>query len=180
MNTFDFTNYQSESGGGHARRDQTIPRIGFWLPVRDRLLHKWLLLGAGWKFLSLSTTGSILNAWQGENDQNTADSTTQGDAFTASVLLDPKCGKMRTPKRWKVISGCDREIQALGRVPLPFLLRSDDGLVLTSRSFIPLVKNYGRRQEFMRHSPEQSRWVESHRVLKRLYFLRECSHEQEQ
>ncbi len=33
----------------------------------------------------------------------------------------------------------------LGRVPAPFLLRSDNGLVFTSRSFTALVRGYGLR-----------------------------------
>lgn len=37
---------------------------------------------------------------------------------------------------------------ALGRVPHPFLLRSDNGLVFTSRSFTALGNSYGLRQEF--------------------------------
>jgi putative transposase len=36
----------------------------------------------------------------------------------------------------------------LGRVPASFLLRSDNGLVFTSRSFTRLVRSYGLRQEF--------------------------------
>ncbi len=36
----------------------------------------------------------------------------------------------------------------LGRVPAPFLLRSDNGLVFTSRSYTALVRGYGLRQEF--------------------------------
>ncbi len=37
----------------------------------------------------------------------------------------------------------------LGRVPKSFLLRSDNGLVLTSRSYTVLVRSYGLRQEFI-------------------------------
>ncbi len=49
----------------------------------------------------------------------------------------------------------------LGRVPAPFLLRSDNGLVFTSRSFTALVRSYGLRQEFITpHSPEQNGLVE--------------------
>jgi len=36
----------------------------------------------------------------------------------------------------------------LGRVPKPFLLRSDNGLVFTSRDYTALVRGYGLRQEF--------------------------------
>jgi putative transposase len=49
----------------------------------------------------------------------------------------------------------------LGRVPEPFLLRSDNGLVFTSRSYTKLVRSYGLRQEFITpHSPEQNGMVE--------------------
>ena len=36
----------------------------------------------------------------------------------------------------------------LGCVTAPFLLRSDDGLVFTSRAYTRLVRSYGLRQEF--------------------------------
>lgn len=49
----------------------------------------------------------------------------------------------------------------LGRVPAPFLLRSDNGLVFTSRSYTALVKRYGLKQEFITpHCPEQNGMVE--------------------
>ena len=49
----------------------------------------------------------------------------------------------------------------LGRVPKSFLLRSDNGLVFTSRSYTALVRGYGLRQEFITpHSPEQNGMVE--------------------
>jgi putative transposase len=37
----------------------------------------------------------------------------------------------------------------LGRVPEPFLLRSDNGLVFTSREYTRMVRNYGLKQEFI-------------------------------
>ena len=44
----------------------------------------------------------------------------------------------------------------LGRVATPFLLRSDNGLVFTSRSYTALVRSYGLRQEFITpHTPER-------------------------
>jgi putative transposase len=49
----------------------------------------------------------------------------------------------------------------LGRVPKSFLLRSDNGLVFTSRSYTALVRSYGLRQEFITpHCPEQNGMVE--------------------
>ena len=61
----------------------------------------------------------------------------------------------------------------LGRVPAPFLLRSDNGLVFTSRRFTALVRRYGLRQEFITpHSPEQNSLVE--RVIRTL--KEQCVH----
>lgn len=41
------------------------------------------------------------------------------------------------------------------------MLRSDNGLVFTSRSYTALVRSYGLRQEFITpHSPEQNDMVE--------------------
>jgi len=55
----------------------------------------------------------------------------------------------------------------LGRVQKPFLLRSDNGLVFTSRSYTALVKSYGLQQEFITpYSPEQNGMVE--RVIRTL------------
>jgi len=43
----------------------------------------------------------------------------------------------------------------LGRVQTPFLLRSDNGLVFTSRKYTALVKSYGLKQEFITpHCPQ--------------------------
>jgi putative transposase len=61
----------------------------------------------------------------------------------------------------------------LGRVPEPFLLRSDNGLVFTSRNFTRLVRGYGLQQEFITpHSPEQNGMVE--RVIRTL--KEQCVH----
>jgi putative transposase len=61
----------------------------------------------------------------------------------------------------------------LGRVPRPFLLRSDNGLVFTSRSYTALVRSYGLRQEFITpHSPEQNGMVE--RLIRTL--KEQCAH----
>jgi len=49
----------------------------------------------------------------------------------------------------------------LGRVPVPFLLRSDNGLVFTSRHYTRLVRSYGLQQEFITpHCPQQNGMVE--------------------
>ncbi|MDH0202121.1 DDE-type integrase/transposase/recombinase [Comamonas aquatica] len=63
----------------------------------------------------------------------------------------------------------------LGKVRHPFLLRSDNGLVFTSRSYTALVKSYGLQQEFITpYSPEQNGMVE--RVIRTLTSaeLRDC------
>ncbi|WP_235049555.1 integrase core domain-containing protein, partial [Bordetella bronchiseptica] len=61
----------------------------------------------------------------------------------------------------------------LGRVPAPFLLRSDNGLVFTSRSYTALVRGYGLRQEFITpHCPQQNGMVE--RVIRTL--KEQCVH----
>jgi putative transposase len=61
----------------------------------------------------------------------------------------------------------------LGKVPQPFLLRSDNGLVFTSRSYTALVRSYGLRQEFITpYTPEQNGMVE--RVIRTL--KEQCAH----
>jgi putative transposase len=58
----------------------------------------------------------------------------------------------------------------LGRVPEPFLLRSDNGLVFASRDYTRLVRSYGLRQEFITpHCPQQNGMVE--RVIRTLKNL---------
>ena len=61
----------------------------------------------------------------------------------------------------------------LARVPRPFLLRSDNGLVFCSRSYTALVRSYGLQQEFITpYSPEQNGIVE--RVIRTL--KEQCVH----
>lgn len=61
----------------------------------------------------------------------------------------------------------------LGRVPAPFLLRSDNGLIFTSRSYTALARSYGLKQEFITpHTPEQNGMVE--RVIRTL--KEQCVH----
>ena len=63
----------------------------------------------------------------------------------------------------------------LGRVPRSFLLRSDNGLVITSRRYTQLVRHYGLRQEFITpHCPQQNGMVE--RVIRTL--KEQCVHRQ--
>ena len=55
----------------------------------------------------------------------------------------------------------------LGRVKEPFLLRSDNGLVFTSRSYTALVKSYGLKQDLITpYTPQQNGLVE--RMIRRL------------
>ncbi|WP_260692254.1 hypothetical protein [Gemmobacter fulva] len=52
----------------------------------------------------------------------------------------------------------------LGRVTQEFLLRSDNGLVFTSRKFTALVRSYGLKQEFITpHCPQQTDVIEQPR-----------------
>ena len=61
----------------------------------------------------------------------------------------------------------------LGRVPAPFLLRSDNRLVFTSRAYTRPVRSYGLRQEFITpHCPQQNGMVE--RVIRTL--IEQCVH----
>ncbi|MGH8815608.1 MAG: transposase [Achromobacter pestifer] len=61
----------------------------------------------------------------------------------------------------------------LGRVPAPFLLRSDNGLVVNSRGYTALVRGYGLRQEFITpHCSQQNGMVE--RVIRTL--KEQCAH----
>lgn len=49
----------------------------------------------------------------------------------------------------------------LGRVPTPFLLRSDNVLVFTSRAYTRLVRGYGRKREFITpHCQQQNGMIE--------------------
>ena len=62
---------------------------------------------------------------------------------------------------------------SLGKVAKPFLLRSDNGLVFTSRYFTGLAKSYGLQQEFITpHCPQQNGMVE--RVIRSL--KEQCVH----
>lgn len=62
---------------------------------------------------------------------------------------------------------------SLGCVTAPFLLRSDNGLVFTSRSYTALVRSYGLQQEFITpHCPQQNGMVE--RVIRTL--KEQCAH----
>jgi putative transposase len=63
----------------------------------------------------------------------------------------------------------------LGRVEVPFLLRSDNGLVFTSRKYTALVRSYGLRQEFITpHCPQQNGMME--RLIRSL--KEQCVHRQ--
>ncbi|SDL80024.1 integrase core domain-containing protein [Aliiruegeria lutimaris] len=56
-----------------------------------------------------------------------------------------------------------------------FLLRSDNGLVFTSRKYAALVRSYGLKQEFITpHCPQQNGMVE--RVIRTL--KEQCVHRQ--
>jgi putative transposase len=62
---------------------------------------------------------------------------------------------------------------SLGRVDRSFLLRSDNGLVFTSRTYTRIVRSYGLRQEFITpHCPQQNGMIE--RVIRTL--KEQCVH----
>ncbi|HEU6455323.1 MAG TPA: IS3 family transposase [Roseateles sp.] len=62
---------------------------------------------------------------------------------------------------------------SLGRVQSPFLLRSDNGLVFSSRRYTALVRSYGLQQEFITpYCPQQNGMVE--RVIRTL--KEQCIH----
>jgi putative transposase len=62
---------------------------------------------------------------------------------------------------------------SFGRVDRPFLLRSDNGLVFTSRVYTRMVRSYGLRQEFITpHCPQQNGMIE--RVIRTL--KEQCVH----
>ena len=64
---------------------------------------------------------------------------------------------------------------SLGQVEAPFLLRSDNGLVFTSRKYPALVRSYGLRQEFIiPHCPQQNGMME--RLIRSL--KEQCLHRQ--
>ena len=64
---------------------------------------------------------------------------------------------------------------SLDRVETPFLLRSDNGLVFTSRKYTALVRSYGLRQEFITpHCPQQNGMME--RLIRSL--KEQCVHRQ--
>ena len=63
----------------------------------------------------------------------------------------------------------------LGRVETPFLLRSDNGLVFTSRAYTAMARGYGLRQEFITpHCPQQNGMME--RLIRSL--KEQCVHRQ--
>ena len=63
----------------------------------------------------------------------------------------------------------------LGKVTREFPLRSDNGLVFSSRKYTALVKSYGLKQEFITpHCPQQNGMVE--RVIRTL--KEQCIHRQ--
>ena len=62
---------------------------------------------------------------------------------------------------------------SLGRVTSPFLQRSGNGLVFTSRHYTRLVRSYGLKQEFITpHCPQQNGMVE--RLIRTL--KEQCAH----
>jgi putative transposase len=83
-----------------------------------------------------------------------------------------RSGKAKTAE-WALEQALIACYGMLGRVAKPFLLRSENDLVFTSRSYTALVHSYGLRQEFITpHSPEQNGVLE--RVISTL--KEQCVH----
>ena len=96
------------------------------------------------------------------------------DCYTRELL---GCHLARTGKASTAVSALEQALIArfgsLGKVQQPFLLRSDNGLVFTSRHFTAVTKSYGLRQEFITpHCPQQNGMVE--RVIRSL--KEQCVH----
>ena len=79
-------------------------------------------------------------------------------------------------KGWQRPGTCfNRSLRNAGPCAEPFLLRSDNGLVFTSRSHTAMVRSYRLRQEFITpHRPQQNGMVE--RVIRTL--KEQCAHRQ--
>ncbi len=95
------------------------------------------------------------------------------DCHTRSCWLVP----VRTGRATTAASALEQALitrfGALGVVPEPFMVRSDNGLVFTSRHYTALVRSYGLRQEFITpHCPQQNGMVE--RVIRTL--KEQCVH----
>src|SRR3546814_4717396 len=60
---------------------------------------------------------------------------------------------------------------SLGRVPQPFLLRSDNGLVFTSRDYTRLVKSYGLNQEFITPHRSEEHTSELQSLMRNTYAV---------
>jgi putative transposase len=103
-----------------------------------------------------------------------------GGASSCNRLLHPgavgghlsRSGKAKTAES-ALAQALIARYGSLGKVEMPFLLRSDNGLVFTSRSYTALVRSYGLQQEFITpHCPQQNGMVE--RVIRTL--KEQCSH----
>jgi putative transposase len=81
------------------------------------------------------------------------------------------CQLSRSGKATSAMSALEQalivRLGTLGRVPTPFLLRSDNGLVFTSRAYTRLVRRYGLQQELITpNCPQQNGMIE--RVIRTL------------
>ncbi len=79
-----------------------------------------------------------------------------GTLGLASLKIGP-----RQNRRSRLGTSAHQPVRHAWKVKAPFLLRSDNGLVFTSRSYKALVKSYGLQQEFITpHCPQQNGMVE--------------------
>ena len=85
----------------------------------------------------------------------------------------------RSGKATTAVSALEQALIArfgtLGKVDEPFLLRSDNGLVFTSRAYTAMVRSYGLKQEFIApHCPQHNGMME--RLIRSL--KEQCVHRQ--
>ena len=99
-----------------------------------------------------------------------------GHPYIRQILgLNSSMSAIATPTKSALEQALINRYGTLGRVTNPFLLRSDNGLVFTSRSYTGLVRSYGLQQEFITpHCPEQNGLVE--RVIRTI--KEQCVHRQ--
>jgi len=134
------------------------PRIEALLSIADRPNERWAT--------------DLCRVWAGRDGWATLALVI--DCFTRELLgwHVSRSGKSKTAEA-ALEQALIARFGTLGRVAHPFLLRSDNGLVFTSRSYTALVKSYGLRQEFITpYTPQQNGLVE--RVIRTL--KEQCIH----
>ena len=84
-----------------------------------------------------------------------------------SIVMEEEIKRWTARRKSALEQALITRFGTLGRVPESFLLRSDNGLVFTSRHDTRPVRSYGPRQEFIiLHCPQQNGMIE--RVIRML------------